>query len=239
MGEGELRVTVIELKFDHSAEVCELKQNNVLKSHEISGWKETICEWKQNDVLKTHEISGLKENDVLKTHEISALKQTHEISEWKQRQQEDDSEKAAHEIMRGLQDIDSNLRMEKNSKIRYLEILKMAFKNMRDGRNDLSYLLLDIDESLVVARKKEIFSAILFRIKDLEGEYGQVLTNELELAGAEAAAINATCDILSEAIVASKTSSDLAGELDNSEIRKMNSFFKSTLRVLDLKSVIF
>ena len=231
MGEGELRVTVIELKFDHSAEVCELKQNNVLKSHEISGWKETICEWKQNDVLKTHEISGLKENDVLKTHEISALKQTHEISEWKQRQQEDDSEKAAHEIMRGLQDIDSNLRMEKNSKIRYLEILKMAFKNMRDGRNDLSYLLLDIDESLVVA--------ILFRIKDLEGEYGQVLTNQLELAGAEAAVINAICDILAEAIVASKTSSDLAGELDNSEIRKMNSFFKSTLRVLDLKSVIF
>ena len=231
MGEGELRVTVIELKFDHSAEVCELKQNNVLKSHEISGLKETICEWKQNDVLKTHEISGLKENDVLKTHEISALKQTHEISEWKQRQQEDDSEKAAHEIMRGLQDIDSNLRMEKNSKIRYLEILKMAFKNMRDGRNDLSYLLLDIDESLVVA--------ILFRIKDLEGEYGQVLTNQLELAGAEAAVINAICDILAEAIVASKTSSDLAGELDNSEIRKMNSFFKSTLRVLDLKSVIF
>jgi hypothetical protein len=141
--------------------------------------------------------------------------------------------------MRGLQDIDSNLRMEKNSKIRYLEILKMAFKNMRDGRNDLSYLLLDIDESLVVARKKEIFSAILFRIKDLEGEYGQVLTNQLELAGAEAAVINATCDILAEAIVASKTISDLAGELDNSEIRKMNSFFKSTLRVLDLKSVIF
>ena len=121
--------------------------------------------------------------------------------------------------------------MEKNSKIRYLEILKMAFKNMRDGRNDLSYLLLDIDESLVVA--------ILFRIKDLEGEYGQVLTNQLELAGAEAAVINAICDILAEAIVASKTSSDLAGELDNSEIRKMNSFFKSTLRVLDLKSVIF
>ena len=173
----------------------------------------------------------MKENDVLKTHEISALKQTHEISEWKQRQQEDDSEKAAHEIMRGLQDIDSNLRMEKNSKIRYLEILKMAFKNMRDGRNDLSYLLLDIDESLVVA--------ILFRIKDLEGEYGQVLTNQLELAGAEAAVINAICDILAEAIVASKTSSDLAGELDNTEIRKMNSFFKSTLRVLDLKSVIF
>jgi hypothetical protein len=98
---------------------------------------------------------------------------------------------------------------------------------------------LDIDEPLVVARKKEIFSAILFKIKDLEGEYGEVLANQLELAGAEAAVVNATCDILAEAIVASKTSSDLAGELDNTEIRRMNSFFKSTLRVLGLKSVIF
>jgi hypothetical protein len=66
-----------------------------------------------------------------------------------------------------------------------------------------------------------------------------VLSNQLELAGAEAAVVNATCDILAEAIVASKTSSDLAGELDNTEIKKMNYFFKSTLRVLGLKSVIF
>ena len=203
--------------------ICELNETICELNETICELNETICELKQKDVLKTHEISGFK----------------HEMSEWKQRQQEDDSEKAAQEIMRGLQDINSNLRLEKNSKIHYQENLKMAFKNMRDGRNDLSHLLLDIDEPLVVARKKEIFSAILFKIKDLEGEYGQVLTNQLELAGAEAAVVNATCDILAEAIVASKTSSDLVGELDNTEIRKMNSFFKSTLRVLGLKSVIF
>jgi hypothetical protein len=64
----------------------------------------------------THDISGLK-------HNISGL--THDISVLKQRQQEDDSEKAARGMMRGLQAINSNLRLAKNSKIHYQENLKI------------------------------------------------------------------------------------------------------------------
>lgn len=65
-----------------------------------------------------------------------------------------------------------------------------------------------------------------------------MLRNELEIAGANAAVVNATCDILPEDALASKASSDLTGELDSMEIQKLNRIFKSTLRLLGMKSVI-
>ena len=130
-------------------EISRLKESGSKQTHEISGLKEEISRLKE-------EIRRLKESGSKQTHEISRLKesgskQTHEISRLKVLRLEDDSQEAAEEIIRGLQDINRNLQLEKNL---MLENLEVCFEDMRSGHNGFWHLILDTDAKFVKAGRK-------------------------------------------------------------------------------------
>ena len=157
---------VIELTHEISGlkeEISRLKERGSKQTHEISGLKEEISRLKEeisrlkeSGSKQTHEISGLKEEISRLKEEIRRLKesgskQTHEISRLKVLRLEDDSQEAAEEIIRGLQDINRNLQLEKNL---MLENLEVCFEDMRSGHNGFWHLILDTDAKFVKAGRK-------------------------------------------------------------------------------------